>query len=140
VAPLLALIYAAGSVVCHQLPERSFHLGVYQFPVCARCLGIYAGLFLIAGVAFFAIGVRPQLPVWGQTPSTRRLLVVVGAMPTVVTVLLEWVGVWQTSNAARFVAGLPLGAAVAAVVMATLHYDRCARRPPIGSPRPPSPI
>ena len=136
-APLLAVLYAAGSVVCHQLPERSFHLGAYQLPVCARCLGIYVGIFCIAVAA---IGVRPQSVIWGQTPSTRRLMVAVGALPTVVTVLLEWVGAWQTSNAVRFAAGLPLGGAIAAVVMATLHYDRCARRPPIGSPRPPSAI
>lgn len=28
---------------CHQLPERSFFWGTYQFPVCARCTGIIIG-------------------------------------------------------------------------------------------------
>lgn len=28
---------------CHQLPERSFFLHGYQFPVCARCSGIIGG-------------------------------------------------------------------------------------------------
>ena len=36
-------VYAIGSLICHQLPERSFHLWGAQLPVCARCTGIYAG-------------------------------------------------------------------------------------------------
>lgn len=28
---------------CHQMPERSFFLKDYQFPVCARCMGVYLG-------------------------------------------------------------------------------------------------
>jgi len=28
---------------CHQLPERSFFISGYQFPVCARCTGVILG-------------------------------------------------------------------------------------------------
>ena len=31
---------------CHQMPERSFFLGSYQFPLCARCTGIMLGRIL----------------------------------------------------------------------------------------------
>lgn len=31
---------------CHQIPERSFFIGGYQFPVCARCTGIILGYIL----------------------------------------------------------------------------------------------
>ena len=37
---------------CHQLPERSFFYKTKQFPVCARCTGVFAGqvLALITGL------------------------------------------------------------------------------------------
>jgi len=28
---------------CHQKPERSFFIGEYQMPVCARCTGVFIG-------------------------------------------------------------------------------------------------
>ena len=40
---------------CHQLPERSFFWNGYQFPVCARCTGVYLGE-LIALFGHFLIG------------------------------------------------------------------------------------
>src|SRR4029450_149706 len=35
--------YGLGGLGWTQRPERSFHLFGVQMPVCARCLGIYAG-------------------------------------------------------------------------------------------------
>jgi len=34
------------SHVCMQIPEHTFVCGNFVFPVCARCTGIYSGLFL----------------------------------------------------------------------------------------------
>ncbi len=31
------------SPTCHQREDRSYHIGKYQFPVCARCQGVYIG-------------------------------------------------------------------------------------------------
>lgn len=39
---------------CHQMPERSFFINGYQFPVCARSTGVYLGA-LSAIILFFAI-------------------------------------------------------------------------------------
>ena len=38
---LVVLIFAAGGLVCHQRPERSFFVDGHQLPVCARCTGLY---------------------------------------------------------------------------------------------------
>jgi uncharacterized membrane protein len=44
---------AIGYAVCHRLDHRSFHIGNYQFSVCARCTGQYLGAVL--GLSFLSI-------------------------------------------------------------------------------------
>ena len=56
---LAAIVYGIGGVVCHQRPERSFYLWSTQFPVCARCAGIYAGAAL--GVIAELVRLKPPL-------------------------------------------------------------------------------
>src|SRR5947209_6439354 len=46
-----AAIYKTFSFVCHQIPERSFHLDGHQFAVCSRCTGLYAG-FAVAALVY----------------------------------------------------------------------------------------
>ena len=35
--------FVGKTIRCHQMPSRSFFIGSYQFPLCARCTGIMAG-------------------------------------------------------------------------------------------------
>ena len=133
--PIAGLLYLAGSFICHQLPERSFHLFGAQLAACARCVGIYAGV--AAGLGVQALGFGNA-----RAMSARRLRValVAGALPTSVTVALEWLALWQPSNAVRASAGLTLGVALAFVVVeaaARLHYDPCVPQRRI-APRPPA--
>jgi uncharacterized membrane protein len=123
-SPLSALAYAFGSLICHQMPERSFHLRSFQLPVCARCMGLYSG----AAVGAVWAGTSGAGVSFAAGPARRRLLMTgLAAIPTLATVAMEWAGVWTPSNAARAVAGAPLGFAVTFVVMGamrpTLHYE-----------------
>ena len=132
-----ALTYSIGAFICHQIPERSFHAGGFQLPVCARCLGIYAGF---AAAAWTQVLLSPAASNgWRRlTPASARRVFVVSALPTALTLVLEWTGVWRGSNIVRAIAGLALGAGVALVVMsvvATLHYSGCERRRPTGPSR-----
>jgi uncharacterized membrane protein len=134
--PLAAFLYMFGSVICHQLPDRSFHLDGAQLPVCARCFGIYAGGAVAALAACRANLVR--FARW------EAKLLLAAAVPTVLTVLLEWTGV-HSSNLARAAAGTPLGAVVALIVMAAvrapaLHYEPCPPTRPTGFSPPAPPI
>ncbi|HEY3103646.1 MAG TPA: DUF2085 domain-containing protein, partial [Pyrinomonadaceae bacterium] len=36
-------IYKFFSFLCHQIPERSFHIAGHKFAVCSRCTGLYSG-------------------------------------------------------------------------------------------------
>jgi uncharacterized membrane protein len=134
-APVSALVYALGSLVCHQRPERSFHLGLGQLPVCARCTGLYLGAAIglcWGAVVFSGFAARPV----GWRRSTVRRVLVAGALPTAITWVLEFAGFWSPSNATRFLAALPLGIAVAL----TVNYVEWARPPWKESRLPHTPI
>lgn len=133
--PLAAVMYGIGGFICHQIPERSFHLGGLQIPVCARCLGIYAGFAVTAGVHIAATSFPGSPESRALSPSAARWVFAGGALPTAVGLGLEWGSVWSGSNITRAIAGITLGAGVALVVMsavATLHYNSCQRRRPTG--------
>lgn len=104
-SPLVALMYEAAGLVCHQRPARSFQLSGVALPVCARCVGLYASAAAGSVVAWA-----------GAVSSTRvvsrraRLLLAIAALPTAVTVLIEWLGLAHLSSVARALWALPLGA------------------------------
>ena len=45
------LVHACFGSICHQIPERSFHVFGVALPVCHRCLGLYTG-FTVGLVVF----------------------------------------------------------------------------------------
>ena len=122
---LSAFVYAAGSVVCHQRPERSFHRHGVQYPVCARCLGLYVGAVagVAAWVAMSGVGALPNQRAARMTAARWRQLLVVVAAPTLITVLTAYFGWWDASNTLRAALALPLGAGIAAVITAVAAGD-----------------
>jgi hypothetical protein len=103
-------VYVAGGWICHQRPERSFHWNGTQFPVCARCTGLYAGAPLGALVA---VGRRRRRP---GPASPRGRVIAAAAIPTVATVVLEYGGLVDPGLAGRALAAIPLGGMVAHVL------------------------
>jgi uncharacterized membrane protein len=128
-APLSAPIYALGSFICHQRPDRSFQLAGFQLPVCGRCIGIYAGTAIGALIA-------PQL---GRIRRPRSA-VIASMVPALLSLAVEWAGLGHPTNGIRAVTGVIAGGVIAAVVLATLHYEQCARPQPIEPKRPPTSI
>jgi uncharacterized membrane protein len=112
---LSALVYAAGAVVCHQRPERSFFTAAgVQLPVCARCTGIYGAAALIALVIWGATALAGRaVASFSELPHRARLgIAIVALLPTIATALFEWSTGAAPSNAARFAAGAPIGVLV----------------------------
>lgn len=133
-APLSALTYAFGSLLCHQRPDRSFHLGAAQVPVCARCVGLYLGAAAGAVATlmhWIVVGRATAVP----TRTHLRLMLVASSLPTAITWGLEALGLWGPTNVLRFAAALPLGVAVAV----TVNYVECAPPQRNGSRLPASP-
>lgn len=110
-----ALLMPVGAVICHQRPERSFVLDGRQMPVCARCTGLYAGAAFAVPLALLAAS--------AIATSRARAIALVASLPTGITWSLEFFGVAHFSNAIRFVAALPLGAAAAWLVLGVLSED-----------------
>ncbi len=57
---------AIGYAVCHRIGERSFHIGSYQLPLCARCSGMYLGA--VTGLVFQSLigWKRLKIPHWSM--------------------------------------------------------------------------
>jgi uncharacterized membrane protein len=102
------VLQAATSRICHRRPERSFHSAGAQWPVCARCTGLYLSAPVGALVALAGRRrVKARAPTW----------LAAAAVPTIVTLVVEWTGLVDPGNVVRAVTALPLGAAIAFVIV-----------------------
>jgi uncharacterized membrane protein len=110
-------VYAIGGVVCHQLPERSFQLWSRQLPVCARCLGIYAGAATTALVLAWARGRSIQVARRAGWRTARLTAGAAALTLNLATLVYEWTTGVTPSNVVRAAAGLTLGAVIAALIV-----------------------
>lgn len=108
-----AMTYGIGSLICHQRPERSFSVWSAQFPVCARCAGIYGGAAL-AAVTTMARQVRPRPAL---TAAQARGVLAMASLPTAATLLYEWTTNVTPGHWTRAIAGLILGAGIAWILV-----------------------
>ncbi|HMB82258.1 MAG TPA: DUF2085 domain-containing protein [Vicinamibacterales bacterium] len=115
---VLALgVYEMGRAVCHQLPARSYYLWGAQMPVCARCTGIYFGALLgIVGARAFQVSRRRSAK--SLALHRTRIALALAVAPTLITLVYEWTTGVTPSHAIRAAAGIPIGAAVAWLVVA----------------------
>jgi len=113
-----AATYAVGHLVCHQLPERSFHANEFQWPVCARCSGLYLSAALGVVGAWVARRRVRALPF-----AAWRGILVIAAVPTGVTLGLEWWDPRWSSGLVRALAAVPLGAALGVLLAASLSFQ-----------------
>ncbi len=63
----------AGYAFCHRISSRSFTIAGRQFPLCARCTGMYLGVILTLVLLLLAGRWR-----WSQLPPARIMLVLIG--------------------------------------------------------------
>jgi uncharacterized membrane protein len=99
-------LYGLYNLICHRIPERSFHVAGEQFGVCSRCFGVYFGLF--AGFAVY--------PLWRKLEVTEpiaRIWLFLSMIPIGIDWSLTIFGIWENTQASRFITGLILGVACA---------------------------
>lgn len=123
-------LYYFFSFLCHQFPERSFHIDGEPFAVCSRCFGVYAGL--LAGFVSY--------PLWRSVDNVEplpRVWLFLSIIPISVDWALTFFGIWENTHLSRFVTGGILGFAcgtfiVPSIVEVTRNLTR--RRTFVDSP------
>lgn len=105
-----APLYSFFSYICHQLPDRSFHLLGEQLGVCSRCFGVYFGILL--GVAVY--------PLWRRIDTIEplaRFWLFLSLVPIGIDWSLTAFGIWENTQASRLITGLILGFACATFIV-----------------------
>jgi len=115
---------AIGYAVCHRIDVRSFHIGVRQLPLCARCTGQYLGAVL--GLVFLWIfgkrrtGIPPK-----RVIGLMTLLIVFYAvdgvnsyfyLPPFLKLFPGMPHLYQPSNVLRLITGTGVGLVIAMVL------------------------
>jgi uncharacterized membrane protein len=106
-------LYFFFSHICHQIPDRSFHILDHQFAVCSRCFGVYFGLLL--GLVVY--------PLWRSIENIDplpRIWLFVSMVPIAIDWSLGVFGIWDNNHISRFITGLILGVGCATYIMPAL--------------------
>jgi uncharacterized membrane protein len=133
---------AVGYAVCHRIDVRSFHFGLRQLPLCARCTGQYIGA--VVGLLFQAIYSRRRS---GFPPkSVLIILAFLGlayavdglnsylSLPPLLEAFPNLPRLYVPSNLLRLLTGSGLGLVLAVILYPALIgtiYARLDNRPAI---------
>nr|WP_160684867.1 DUF2085 domain-containing protein [Clostridium sp. C2-6-12] len=85
-----------GALTCHQMYERSFNYKGYQFPVCARCTGIFVGN--IIGILLYIMNIKISI-----IKGLGLILIMA------IDGLLQLFKIKASTNKRRFITGLLAG-------------------------------
>jgi uncharacterized membrane protein len=87
-------------IMCHGRPERCLEVFDVAMPICARCVGVYAGLF--AGLAAF-----PAFRFLRE--QALRVMVAAALMPLALDGLTQLSGLRESTNPLRIATGVVAG-------------------------------
>ncbi|MDX1662254.1 MAG: DUF2085 domain-containing protein [Candidatus Promineifilaceae bacterium] len=131
----------AGYAVCHRITERSFTVAGRQFPLCARCTGMYLGVFVI----FAVLGLAGR---WRRAAlPPLSVLIVLGALVALMGVdglnsyshfFPDFPHLYQPQNWLRLLTGLGTGLGMGLIMFPALAqtlWRAPAWEPPVASLR-----
>ncbi len=128
-----------GAAVCHRITERSFTIVGRQLPLCARCTGMYLGVFLSFLVLLLAGRAR-----WGELPRLPILLTLAGfigvmgvdGLNSYTHFFPDFPHVYEPRNWLRLVTGMGAGLAMGLILFPALAqtlWRHQERQPIIGN-------
>lgn len=95
-------------VDCHRLPGRSFFFKGKQFPLCARCTGIYVGYAIFIPIIFFI--------------KINIFFALLAIMPTTIDGLTQAYCNRESNNILRFTTGIFAGLGLAGISDFIAYY------------------
>lgn len=96
-------------LICHRIPDRTFNIMGYYFPVCARCTGFYIGAFSYFIYVYY---------VYVQYTGILIILAILMTIPTFLDGFTQLMGVRDSNNILRLVTGLLGGIGLAFIIKA----------------------
>lgn len=93
---------------CHQMPSRSFNIKGYQFPVCARCTGVFIGNLIAI------LGVFVCIPHW------KYLVYGCGVM--FIDWLFQYLKILKSTNIRRLTTGILGGYSLTSLYIAVILF------------------
>jgi uncharacterized membrane protein len=130
---LLGKADAIGYAVCHRISERSFHIGNYQLPLCARCSGMYLGA--VTGLVFQSIlgWKRGKAPRWSIIAVLVVFVVAFGVdgvnsylyllKQIRPGILLQIPNIYVPNNTLRLLTGSGMGLGIAAMLFPAFNQS-----------------
>jgi uncharacterized membrane protein len=98
--------YRFFSYICHQINNRSFHYHEFPFAVCARCFGVYLGVF----IGFIAYPFFRQIE---NNEPFPRIWLFLAMIPMAIDFSLGFFHIWENTHISRLITGGILGFACA---------------------------
>lgn len=102
------------TLFCHRLPERTFKIKGYYFPVCARCTGIYISMLI-----FLILSRNIQLNTIFSALIGITLIVPMGIDGTT-----QLLGLRISNNKLRLITGLLGGVGLVILSRFLVHFLR----------------
>ena len=123
---MLGKAHLVGYAICHQIPERSYHIDGHQLPLCARCTGIYMGA--LSGFVLMRVWGRKRA---GGLPPVPITLVFVGfiimlgidGINSYFTFFPDMPHLYEPRNWLRLTTGTLEGLALSAFVYPVFNYS-----------------
>lgn len=113
------LLEQLGAAVCHRLAARSFPWGDAFMPLCARCTGIYCGVFL----AFCFFLLKKRMDAGKPFSKAQTWLTALMILPIALDGLGSYLGFWESNQWRRVLSGGLVGAVMPGLLLLAMNVD-----------------
>lgn len=94
---------------CHQMPERSFFINKYQFPVCARCTGMMVGYIM----ALFLVIIKINI---------KLIFCILLMIPMIIDGCVQYKTTYLSNNLKRFITGIMYGIGLIQIIVKIIYF------------------